>query len=136
MLNEPFWLSRGTIERINRTAVGATGERHFLRDAALLESAIAKPRNQFLYGGVADISTLAICLLAGITQNHPFEQGNKRTAFLASELFLNRNGYYLAALDSDDLAERVIALSVREISERDLTEFLDAYVLPSDLDDT
>ena len=42
----------------------------------------------------------------------------------------------MAALDSDDLAERIIALSVREISERDLTEFLDAYVLPSDLDDT
>jgi death-on-curing protein len=85
---------------------------------------------------VTDISTLAICLLAGITQNHPFEQGNKRTAFLALELFLNRNGYYLAALDSDDLAERIIALSVRKISERDLIEFLDPYVLPSDLDET
>jgi death-on-curing protein len=136
LLNEAVWLSRRTIERINREAVGATGERHFLRDAALLESAIAKPRNQFLYGGVTDISTLAICLLAGITQNHPFEQGNKRTAFLALELFLNRNGYYLAAVDSDDLAERIIALSVRKISERDLIEFLDPYVLPSDLDET
>ena len=42
----------------------------------------------------------------------------------------------MAVLDSDDPAERIIALSVREISERDLIEFLDAYVLPSDLDDT
>src|SRR5271167_4869447 len=76
----------------NRLEVKATGERHFVRDPGLLESALARPRNFFSYGE-DDIVVLAVALMAGIGQAHAFEQGNKRTAFAAMRLFLGANGY-------------------------------------------
>lgn len=63
--------------------------------------------------------TLAIILLVGIARNHPFLQGNKRTAFIAAEMFLNINGYSLRIADSPHLGETLERLILREISEED-----------------
>ena len=63
--------------------------------------------------------TLAIILLVGIARNHPFLQGNKRTAFIAAEMFLNINGYSLRIADSPQLGETLERLILREISEED-----------------
>ena len=83
----------------NRLEVEATGEHHFVRDLGLLESALARPQNAFAYGE-EDIVVLAVRLMAGIAQAHAFEQGNKRTAFVALRLFLHPNGFDLAIDDS------------------------------------
>jgi death-on-curing protein len=57
---------------------------------------------------VTDVVTLAAELLFGIAQNHPFQQGNKRTGFEAAILFLEANGYDLVIDDSEDLAQRIV----------------------------
>jgi death on curing protein len=75
--NEPGWLPVEVAIEINRTLVTMTGERHFLRDPGLLDSAMARLKNAFAYGE-EDIVVLAVRLLAGLAQAHAFEQGNKR----------------------------------------------------------
>jgi len=97
--NEPRWLPIEAVIEHNRLEVEETGERHFLRDQGLLESALARPQNAFAYGE-EDVVVLAVRLLAGIAFAHAFEQGNKRTAFEAMWHFLRLNGYDLAIEDS------------------------------------
>jgi death-on-curing protein len=92
-LNEPVWLSAETVIAINKELVRETGEPFFVRDRGLLESAVAKPINRFHYDGVEDLVSLATTLLFGVARNHAFEQGNKRTGFLAAIVFLETNGY-------------------------------------------
>jgi death on curing protein len=70
------------------------------RDLGLFESALARPRNLALYGA-PDVADLAASYGCGIARNHPFIDGNKRTAFVAVELFLVLNGRRLAADDAD-----------------------------------
>ena len=71
-----------------------------LRDRGLLESALARPINLAAYGK-PDHAELAACYGVGIAKNHPFVDGNKRTAFVAVELFLALNGRTLSASDTD-----------------------------------
>jgi death on curing protein len=69
--NEPRWLPIEVVIEINRTVVMNTGERHFLREPGLLESAMARPQNAFAYGE-GDIVALAVRLLAGLAHAHAF----------------------------------------------------------------
>jgi death-on-curing protein len=71
-----------------------------LRDANALESAVARAE-QLAYYGTPDAADLAAAYGFGIARNHPFSDGNKRTAFVAVELFLALNGYELVATDAD-----------------------------------
>jgi death on curing protein len=96
---EPVWLSAETVIYINKRTVQQTGEPFFLRDPAMLESALGKPKNQFDYGYVEDVASLATTLLFGIARNHPFEQGNKRTGFLSAVAFLENNGHTFGTID-------------------------------------
>jgi death on curing protein len=104
----------------NQMEVDATGERHFLRDRALLESALARPQNAFAYGE-EDIVVLAVRLMAGIAQAHAFEQGNKRTAVEAPWHFLRLNGYDLGIEDSAEWEEPVVALVEHRSPRRSLS---------------
>ena len=113
---------------MNRILVEQTGEGHFLRDRGLLESALARPQNAFAYGE-EDIVTLAVRVMAGIAQAHAFEQGNKRTAFVAMAQFLEINGYRLAIDDSRPWADAVIALVEHRLSEEDFVFRLRPFVL-------
>ena len=70
-----------------------------MRDAALLESAMARPRNLAAYG--TDAAALAAAYAFGIARNHPFVDGNKRTASVVCETFLRLNGYRLEATDAE-----------------------------------
>ena len=66
----------------------------------MLESALARPQNLALYGK-PDVAACAAAYGYGLSRNHPFVDGNKRTAFVAVELFLFLNGYALEATDTD-----------------------------------
>jgi death-on-curing protein len=66
-------------------------------DEGLLESALARPRNRYVYEAVTDIRQLAASYATGILRNHPFADGNKRAAFIALGMFLNVNGFGLTA---------------------------------------
>jgi death-on-curing protein len=123
--SEPRWLPLDEIIEINRDAVAQTDEPFFLRDAGLLDSACARPRNHWAYDGEDDIVTLAVALMFGIARNHPFEQGNKRTGLIAAEVFLEMNGYCIrAAEDSDALGEAVVAVIDGRMSDEDFVEMI------------
>lgn len=85
------------------------------RDSGLLESAMARPQNLAQYGK-PDIAELAASYAFGIVRNHPFVDGNKRSAFVAVELFLTLNGYRLAADDSDCVLT-MLAVAAGDIDE-------------------
>lgn len=108
MPSEPDWLTADHVIVFNRIAVAATGERHFLRAPDLLESACARPANLWHYDHSADIVQLASSLLFGLARNHPFEQGNKRTAFIASIAFLELNGFAYTCPDDVGQADLLI----------------------------
>ena len=100
---------------IHDEQIAAHGGRAGVRDATLLDSALARPQNAFAYGE-KDLCLLAALYAAGIVRNHPFADGNKRTAFVACELFLTVNGLLLQAGD-DACIEQTVALAAGEIDE-------------------
>ena len=106
-----------------------TGERHFLRDLGLLDSALARPQNAFAYGE-EDIVVLAVRLLAGLAQAHAFEQGNKRTAFVAMTQFLIISSYDLTIDDTVTWADEVIALVEHRSTEDDFVRAIRPFVVP------
>lgn len=121
-MTEPVWLGKELVLRVHERQLedhgGATG----VRDEGLLESALARPLNQFAYGE-RDMATLAAAYAFGIARNHPFVDGNKRTAFVACELFLAANGRDLGASDEECLA-MMLALASSEIGEEEFAAWL------------
>ncbi len=92
-----------------------------VRDLGLLESAMARPQNLALYGK-PDIAELAGSYAFGIARNHPFVDGNKRTAAVVSETFLVLNGGALVASDAE-LVVTFLALAAGDLSEEELTDW-------------
>src|SRR6185312_10018207 len=93
------------IMELNRFVVAETSEPFALREEGLLESALGRPRNRWSYDQEHDVVSLT--LLFGIARNHPFQQGNKRTAFEAAVVFIEANGYVFGAPDRTELAEAI-----------------------------
>jgi death-on-curing protein len=128
--SEPQWLPIEAVIDINHMVVAATREPHFLRDRGLLEGALARPQNAFAYGE-EDIVVLAVRLMSGLAQVHPFEQGNKRTAFVAMVQFLNANGCDLAIEDTPSWADEIIRLVEHRSTEEDFTRAIRPFIVPS-----
>jgi death-on-curing protein len=94
-----------------------------VRDPGLLESALARPLNLVAYGEPS-LPRLAASYAFGIARNHPFVDGNKRTAAVAAELFLGLNGLDLTA-DDVDLVRIFLALAAGEMNEEELAAWID-----------
>ena len=94
------WIDPSVIHAAHDEQLGEHGGAAGLRDAGLLESALARPM-QLVACGEADAASLAAVYVVGLARNHPFVDGNKRTAFVAVELFVALNGRALVAADSD-----------------------------------
>ncbi|MGH6659542.1 MAG: type II toxin-antitoxin system death-on-curing family toxin [Sphingomicrobium sp.] len=92
-----------------------------VRDQRLLESAMARPQNLAVYGE-PDMAALAAAFAYGIARNHPFVDGNKRTAAVVSETFLILNGYRLDAADAE-LVVAFLALAAGQLSEDELADW-------------
>lgn len=129
MPSEPIWLDAELVTEFNKLEVAETGEPHLLMNAGALESALAKPINHWHYGET-DAVVLAVTVLVGIGQNHPFMQGNKRCAFAAADYFLYLNGYELTVPDGVDLGDFVCDVITGEVSEQRLVEVLWDYIKP------
>ncbi len=93
-----------------------------IRDAGLLDSALARPLNLAAYGE-PDVAELAACYGFGIAQNHAFVDGNKRTAFLAIGVFLGLNGKRLVVTQLD-ATETILQLAAGAINEASLVEWI------------
>lgn len=121
-MREPRWLPKPLVLTVHERQIEEHGGAHGVRDEGLLESALARPQNLFAYGE-SDAAALAAAYAFGIARNHPFIDGNKRTAFVACELFLAANGYELTARDAECLA-LMLSLAAGEIGEREFAAWL------------
>lgn len=90
--HEPVWLQSQVLIAVHHKVLAEHGGVDGVRDEHLLESALARPRQLNAYGD-PDLFALAAAYAFGIARNHPFIDGNKRTAFMAAYIFLSRNGY-------------------------------------------
>ena len=100
-MNEPWrWVAAEVLLAVHEEQLAEHGGAAGVRDLGLLESALARPQNQVAYGN-PDAADLAAAYGVGVAKNHPFIDGNKRTAFVAVELFLALNGHNLVADDAD-----------------------------------
>ena len=97
-----------------------------VRDPALLESAMARPLNLVAYGD-PDAAALAAAYAFGIARNHPFVDGNKRTAAVVSETFLVLNGFALGASDAE-LVVAFLALAAGELSEAETADWFRSHL--------
>lgn len=100
-MNRPdrVWIDRAVLLAVHDEQLAEHGGALGTRDMGLFESAIARPQ-QMAHYGKPDAAELAAAYAVGISRNHPFVDGNKRTAFVAAELFLALNGLELKADDA------------------------------------
>lgn len=112
--------------------VAPTREPHLLLSRGLLESAIHKPRSYWHYDDEDDAVILAVTLLFGISRNHAFEQGNKRTGFDAALIFLHANGYAYAGPDSYRMGKCIKAVIEGRVADRDFERLFRRFVVPED----
>lgn len=109
------WLSRESVELFHSEQLLRHGGLPGLRDENALEAALARPLNKASYGD-PDICELAAAYLYGIARNHPFTDGNKRTAIVAAGVFLLLNGHEVTA-DNGMVYQFVMDVAAGAISE-------------------
>ncbi len=114
-MKEPSWLLQAAVLALHAECLRTFGGSDGVRDHGLLESALARPQHLFHYEQ-ADLCRLAAAYGHGIAKNHPFVDGNKRTAFLATTVFLERNGLEFTASPAH-AAAFVLALADGSLDE-------------------
>jgi death on curing protein len=119
----PVWLSPADVLALHDEALVEFGGVSGVRDIGLLESALAKPRNLIGYGATPSPFDLAAAYCLGIAKNHPFVDGNKRTAFLAAAVFLELNGYVIAPPEVE-VVENMIQVAEGKADEVNLALWL------------
>jgi death-on-curing protein len=122
-VNEPIWLRLEAILAAHDQQLAEHGGGAGIRDRGLLESALARPLNLHAYGEPS-LAKLAAAYAFGIAKNHPFVDGNKRTALIAAELFLAVNGFDVIA-DDVEVVKVFLALAAGEVNEEELAAWID-----------
>lgn len=118
------WLLEETITAIHHRQIAEHGGSEGLRDEGLLLSALARPQNLLAYREPApDLASLAAAYAYGIARNHPFVDGNKRTALVAARTFLILNGVDLEATQ-DDKVLTFLSLAEGAVSEDELADWI------------
>ena len=122
MTDDPVWLDPRVIEAVHDRLLAEHGGAPGVREPGLLASALDRPRNRAAYD-VSGLYALAAAYATGIVRNHPFVDGNKRTAFMAAYIFLARNGLQLSAPE-DDATRAMLALAAGDLSEDEFAAWL------------
>lgn len=121
-MKEPVWLTRGEVMAFHEEQLREHGGLAGIRDENALEGALARPANLFLYEK-ADLPALAAAYAHGIAKNHPFNDGNKRAAFISAHVFLGLNGLELS-LTEPKAVEVMLALAAGDMSQREFGDCL------------
>lgn len=119
MTHEPRWVERAFVEALHHDQLQTYGGRYGVRDENLLESALARPRQKRTYEDHTDVFDLAASYAFGIAKNHPFADGNKRTAFAVMTVVLAVNGVPLRATEPDAILT-MLGVAVGELGEPEL----------------
>ncbi|HEY4254566.1 MAG TPA: type II toxin-antitoxin system death-on-curing family toxin [Roseomonas sp.] len=123
------WLGLDLLLAVHDAQIAEHGGGEGVRDLGLLESAVARPLNLAAYGD-PDLAALAAALGFGIARNHPFVDGNKRTAYVAVETFIALNGLQVTASDADCVVT-FLSLAAGELSEEMLAAWLRDHSTPA-----
>ncbi|MDY7097969.1 MAG: type II toxin-antitoxin system death-on-curing family toxin [Pseudomonadota bacterium] len=123
---EPVWIDAIIASAIHDRQLSEHGGPSGVRDAVGLESALARPRNQWEYGE-DDLCVLAAAYAFGLARNHPFADGNKRTAWVLARSFLALNAVEIA-FDKIDATTTVQALAAGELTENELADWFRAQL--------
>ncbi len=116
------WFDESFVLAVHDEQIREHGGLDGLRDRGLLASALAKPQQLAAYGA-PDAADLASAYAFGVARNHPFLDGNKRTAFVLAETFLNLNGYVLPATD-EDCYLTMIRLAAGELTQEEFAAWV------------
>jgi death-on-curing protein len=127
-MTEPRWLDVHIVVDFHAEQLALFGGPEGIRDLGLLESALARPQNKYAYGET-DFAALAAAYGFGIARNHPFVDGNKRTALASMIVFLNLNKLDLDA-PQDAATAIVLASAAGEIGEDVLARWIAGHSKP------
>lgn len=116
------WIDRAVLLAVHDEQLAEHGGALGIRDIGLFESAIARPQ-QLAHYGEPDVAELAAAYAVGVSRNHPFVDGNKRTAFVAAELFLVLNGHELQ-VDDADCVMVMLAVAAGQMDEATFASWL------------
>lgn len=121
-MKRPVWVRRETVLALHEQLLAEFGGASGVRDASLLDSALARPRNRAAYGKPS-VFELAASYGYGLIKNHPFVDGNKRTGFAIAVLFLELNGRRFRGAEVDAVIQ-ILALAAGEKSEEAFAAWL------------
>jgi death-on-curing protein len=122
-VKRPEWILRETVLALHEQLLAEFGGSKGMRDEGLLNSALDRAENLFVYGQPA-LSELAAAYSFGLVKNHPFVDGNKRIGFAIAAVFLQLNGRMLVATEVDAVIQ-TLALAAGEIGEKDYANWLE-----------
>jgi death on curing protein len=123
---EPVWVIEAVALALHDRQLAEHGGPSGLRDGGMLASALARPRNRWEYGEY-DLAAIAAAYAFGIARNHPFVDGNKRTAWVVANVFLDLNGLELIFAELEAI-QTVGALAAGDLSEDELADWFRAHV--------
>jgi death on curing protein len=122
------WVREDVVLALHLRQLAEHGGGEGIRDEGLLRSALARPQNLLAYGDPPpDLASLAAAYAHGIARNHPFVDGNKRTALVVARLFLLLNGVNLVATQEEKYLT-FLKLAAGELSEEELTNWVRAHI--------
>lgn len=129
-MQEPLWMDAIDAAIAHDLELVAHGGAEGLRDKDLLESALARPKNIWAYAeSTPSLAVLAAAYACGISSNHPFVDGNKRTALLVSFAFLEVNGLEVIA-SQEDAFLTLLGLAAGEVAEAQLARWFEQNTAP------
>lgn len=117
------WVLESVALAIHEVQLAEHGGLPGVRDERLFSSAMARPKNLAAYGDRPDAADFAAAYAFGLARNHPFLDGNKRTAFVVMELFLNLNGWRLKA-EAAECISTMESVAAGDLPERNLAAWL------------
>jgi death-on-curing protein len=121
-VSEPDWLDLPIVLDVHSEQLALFGGADGVRDVGLLKSALARPQNKYGYGE-SGMAVLAAAYAFGIARNHPFVDGNKRTAFASIIVFLGLNGMDFDVQPAQATA-MMLALAAGEVDESGLARWI------------
>ena len=122
------WIDGAALQAVHDEQLAEHGGAAGTRDIGLFESAIARPQN-LAHHGTPDAFDLAAAYGHGLARSHPFVDGNTRTAFVATELFLQLNGFELLAGDADCVTT-MLAVAAGQMDEATFARWLREHSAP------
>jgi death on curing protein len=127
-MREPIWVSDSLTIAIHHRQLAEHGGQEGIRDQGLLESALNRPKQKFSYEIKAGLAKLAAAYAFGLAKNHPFMDGNKRTALVASIVFLKLNGHDIK-VDKKEAYLTFYDLAAGRIEEEQLADWFESKLV-------